>query len=784
MSPRRLLSLLSLPLVVIAVVAVRQNEASDASRTPTSYPKTPGNVLQLKSDRHVLGFAPDALYVASGSHALRVEFVNSHKTAPVGAGATDGEQPAAQLSKVTYANLWDGVTLTYDAPKGAVVRSTYRIEPHADAGNIRLRYNAPVAVQEDGSLHVSFQTGTVNESAPQAWQERDGKHVPVRIAFALRGKAELTFAVDEYDRSEPLFIDPTLTWNTFLGSPGDDRGYGLAVDVMGNAYVVGISDGTWGSPVSPHNGGYDAFVAKLDPNGNLIWNTFLGNGTGNLGTGAAAVAVDVIGNVYVTGFSNATWGSPIQTFGGVNDAFAAKLDSSGNLIWSTFLGGGPDDSGTGIAVDGSGSVYIAGYSSGTWGSPIRAFSGIYDGFVAKLDSTGTLVWNTFLGSSGTDQCQAVAADVSGSVYAVGYSSATWGSPVRAFGGNSAAFVAKLDSNGNLAWNTFLSSVRDVSARAVAVDMSGNVYVAGQSNETWGSPVRAFSGLNDAFAAKVDSNGNLTWNTFLGGSEQSDSTGVAVDGSGNVDVSGTNIVNSRPDAFAAQLDSGGALTWNIVVGGGGSDQGTAAAVDGSGNMYVAGDSDFTWGSPVRAYSSGRNLDDAFVAKIGPTTAPTPTPTPTATPAPTPTATPTPTPAPTATPTPTVTPSPTPSFQGNFVIGDGNAVVGNHVTFWSAQWAKLNSLSGGPAPAGFKGFASATSPSSPMCGGAWTSHPGDSSGPPSGAPSLITVIVASSITQSGPTITGDIPQMVIVQTDPGYGPNPGQTGTGTVVSVVCR
>jgi hypothetical protein len=120
----------------------------------------------------------------------------------------------------------------------------------------------------------------------------------------------------------------------------------------------------------------------------------------------------------------------------------------------------------------------------------------------------------------------------------------------------------------------------------------------------------------------------------------------------------------------------------------------------------------------------------------------------------------------------------------VIGDGNATVGNRVTFWDAQWGKLNTLSGGEAPAAFKGFAGSTSPNPPTCGGAWISNPGNSSGPPSSVPPFITVLVASSITKSGPTTTGDIPKMVIVQTDPGYGPNSGQSGTGTVVAVYCQ
>ncbi len=122
-------------------------------------------------------------------------------------------------------------------------------------------------------------------------------------------------------------------------------------------------------------------------------------------------------------------------------------------------------------------------------------------------------------------------------------------------------------------------------------------------------------------------------------------------------------------------------------------------------------------------------------------------------------------------------------GNFVIGDANAVVGQKVTFWGAQWAKLNSLSGGSAPADFKGFANSTSTNPASCGGTWSSDPGSSSGPPSKLPEFITVVVSSSITKKGSSISGNNYKLVIVKTDPGYGPDAGHAGTGTVVSVVC-
>src|SRR5207302_6080548 len=134
------------------------------------------------------------------------------------------------------------------------------------------------------------------------------------------------------------------------------------------------------------------------------------------GTGADfgyGVALDVIGNVHVAGYSTATWGSPVRAFtvsGGFQDAFAAKLDSNGNLIWNTFLGGSNSDFGYAVAVDVIGNVYVAGASYATWSSPVSAFSGFVDAFAAKLDLNGNLIWNTFLDTEDSNRL-ALAVDV-------------------------------------------------------------------------------------------------------------------------------------------------------------------------------------------------------------------------------------------------------------------------------------------------------------------------------------------------------------------------------------
>jgi hypothetical protein len=111
-----------------------------------------------------------------------------------------------------------------------------------------------------------------------------------------------------------------------------------------------------------------------------------------------------------------------------------------------------------------------------------------------------------------------------------------------------------------------------------------------------------------------------------------------------------------------------------------------------------------------------------------------------------------------------------------IGAGNAI-----TFWGAQWAKINSLSGGSAPSAFKGFSD--NPVTPTCGIPWSAAPGNSSPPPAGVPTYTAMIVASSISKGGALSTGDTLHIVIVRTDPGYAPNPGHAGTGVIVGVLC-
>jgi hypothetical protein len=420
-------------------------------------------------------------------------------------------------------------------------------------------------------------------------------------------------------KANNLIIDSSWEWNTFMGSWHSDKGYSIAVDGNGNVYVTGLSKAAWGSPVKPYAGDTDVFVVKLNSSGVLQWNTFLGGASDDEGYGIV-VDVNSSGNIYVVGRSESTWGSPVNAHAGSEDAFVAKLNSSGVLQWNTFMGNADRDYGDGIAVDGSDNVYITGSSEATWGSPINAHSGDFDLFVAKLNSSGTRQWHTFMGGSNTDMGRSIAIDGSGNIHVAGYSYATWGSPLNAFAGYFDAFAAKLNGSGVKLWHTFMGGSSWDYGMGIAVNGSGNVYVTGYSNKTWGSPVSAYSGGEDVFAAKLNSSGMLQWNTFMGSSFKDNGGSIAVSNSGNVYVAGYSDttwgspVNAHAgyfDVFAVKLNNSGVRLRNTFMGCSILDYGGSITTDGSDNVFVTGYSGETWGSPVNAHAG---LSDAFVVKF--------------------------------------------------------------------------------------------------------------------------------------------------------------------------
>jgi hypothetical protein len=583
-------------------------------------------LLQFRAGSHIIGFKPDKVYIVNTAGFLSVEFLGAHEVSP--SAANEGtQQPEtggilmsgrgknlANLKRVEYADLWDGISLRYDAVQDGISESTYFIQPGADVADIQLRYNTDTELQSDGSLKIKIpsQQGYITESKPVAWQVFDGKKQPVPVAYEIKN-GTIGFKTGEYNKGYELIIDPTYQWHTFYGSASNDYANGIAVDGNGNVYVTGRGNATWGNPVHAYSGNFNIVVMKLTSSGGLVWHTFYGSDAYG-----QAIAVDGSGNVYVTGRSFSSWGNPVHAFSAnpyQSNIVTMKLTNSGTLAWHTFHGSADGDFGFGIAVDTSNNVYVTGMSSNTWGTPVHTYSGDFDIVVLKLNSSGVLVWNTFHGSASTEYGFGIAVDASNNVYVTGDSNATWGDPINAYNDGTDIVVMKLNSSGALVWHSFYGSAYYDSGYGITVDGSGNIYITGVSDATWGSPVHACSGDSDIVAMKLNSSGALVWNTFHGSSSIDYGNSIAVDGSGNVYVTGVsdatwgspmNVHNGAFDIVVVKLNGLGTLAWHTFYGSSSGDSGTGIANDNNGNFYVTGTSGSSWSSPLHALSGNSDI----------------------------------------------------------------------------------------------------------------------------------------------------------------------------------
>jgi hypothetical protein len=285
-----------------------------------------------------------------------------------------------------------------------------------------------------------------------------------------------------------------LLWKKQLGTPNEDTSFGIAVDNRGNVHITGY---TYGKLGGKNHGFSDAWVAKYSPSGKLLWKKQLGTSEIDSSWG---IATDSSGNVYLTGDTSGKLGD--QRYG-EGDAWVAKYDSSGTLLWTQQIGTSSSDILTpnsdiswDIATDNSGNVYFTGWTTGKLGDQQY---GDYDGWIAKYDSNGTLLWIRQLGTNEFDTSYDIAADSRGNVYLTGYTYGKLGD--RKYGDftDYDAWVAKYDSSGSLLWTKQIGTAEGDVSNGIATDRSGNVYLTGSTRGKLGD--QQYDGGLDAWVAK-------------------------------------------------------------------------------------------------------------------------------------------------------------------------------------------------------------------------------------------------------------------------------------------
>ncbi len=399
---------------------------------------------------------------------------------------------------------------------------------------------------------------------------------------------------------------PALTvvhlWSQGFGGVSNDDGNSVAVDGAGNVLVTGSFAFTanFGGSDLTSMGSSDIFVAKYNAAGVHQWSQRFG---GTLNDYGLSVAVDGSG-VLVTGSFEGTvnFGGSDLTSAGGSDIFVAKYNAAGVHQWSQRFGNTGSDVGYSVAVDGSGNVLVTGHFNGTvnFGGSDLASMGSRDIFVAKYNAAGVHQWSQRFGGGEGDVGYSVAVDGSGNVLVTGNFAFTVN-----FGGNdltgiSDIFVAKFNAAGVHQWSQRFGGALDDYGHSVAVDGAGNVLVTGlfQGTAYFGGSGLSSAGGLDIFVAKYNAAGVHQWSQRFGGTGTDVGYSVAVDGSGNVLVTGSfaGIVNfggsdltsaGSFDVFVAKYNAAGVHHASQRFGGASTDEGNSVAVDGPWNVLVTG-----------------------------------------------------------------------------------------------------------------------------------------------------------------------------------------------------
>jgi hypothetical protein len=443
---------------------------------------------------------------------------------------------------------------------------------------------------------------------------------------------------------------PSWQWANSAGGTVVDLAYSVTADSSGNTYVTGSfssSSITFGSITltNAYAGNRIVYLVKYDSNGDALW-AKKAEGTNN-DANAFSVAVDTLGNAYITGYFQSTTLSfgtiTLTNTSGFSNLFLAKYDTNGNVLWAEGAGGTNTNAmAYSVAVDTLGNSYVAGEFSGssiTIGSTILTSAGTYDVFIAKYDAAGNVVWAKRAGSTSDDEARSIAVDASGNSYITGFfqsTTITFGATILTNTNINYTdiFIAKYDTNGNEIWAKSAGGTSWDMATSISVDALGNSYLAGNFSSpliVFGSTNLITAGVEDIFIAKYDTIGNVIWAKSAGGASSDYATGVAVDSAGNAYLTGyfqspslifgsTSLINvGSKDIFLSKYNANGTELWATSIGSTGQDFAYSVAVDASGHSYIAGffdSSTINFGSTTLTNAgSGSGSNDIYIAKLG-------------------------------------------------------------------------------------------------------------------------------------------------------------------------
>lgn len=376
---------------------------------------------------------------------------------------------------------------------------------------------------------------------------------------------------------------PILSWIQQIGTSQTDFIFSVKTDSKQNILIAGMVQAELVQ--NQHQGGHDAYLAKYNADGDLIWQTQLGSLGVDIGF---EIDIDPIDHIYITG----------RTSG---EIFLAKYDPDGDQVWLQQFGTDSNDSGYGIASDARGNVYVCG---ATTGSMSGDSAGGVDIFLSKFNEDGTSVWTQQLGSASADEGFELDTDGHGNVYLVGMAAGEL--IADDIQGSGRGLLAKYDPDGNLIWIRRFEAQGSLDPLSVTSDQQGQVWICGSKRS---------DGSTKGFVSKFNSDGELQWTHEVGSGIGSRLLGICIDHFGNVYAAGSafgQVVEGQHrgsgDVLFTKLDPEGNMMWIKQMGTTSPDGVWSMDIDVKGNLYIGG---LTGGQFTADGNAG--LFDMFLAK---------------------------------------------------------------------------------------------------------------------------------------------------------------------------
>jgi hypothetical protein len=507
------------------------------------------------------------------------------------------------FKKITYKNVYPNIDweiyLTPTLSKGegeyltpalsegkGDLKYDFVVRPGGNPKQIKLKikWAENLNIDKEGNLNLINALGKIIEAKPVCYQTIQEKNIPIESNFELREDV-LSFQISGYNQSETLVIDPILQWATYYGGSGAETGGYTTLDGSGNVYLCGATAST----TTIASGGHQT------------------------------------------------------SFGGVNDAFLVKFNSSGVRQWASYYGGSDDDRGTYCHVDKNNNVYLAGRTLST--SSIASsghqttHGGDFDAFVVKFNSSGTRQWATYYGGSNIEEHVTCATDTGLNVYLAGTTQSnnnifSTGGFQNTFGGFSDAFLVKFNASGTRQWGTFYGGTLLEEGGQCAVDKNGSVYLGGTTRSTTNISGGGFqntkNSARDGFLVKFNPNGTRAWGTYYGGNQDDYGNSVCVDTSLNVYLSGftysssdiasggfQNSFGGSNDAYLVKFNTSGSRLWGTYYGGANGDYGPHCITDKFNNVYLTGYKLSTSGiAAAGLFNTSKGNIEGFIVKFNP------------------------------------------------------------------------------------------------------------------------------------------------------------------------